>query len=141
MDRSPRAKLERARVTSGDGACRAEVTLSFGAVVETATASCDGEGPAAELRAVAEATISAARALAGENFSCVIRLAEVLEVAGNDFAIVNGTVAARGRSAPVLGSCLVRDDVADAAARATLDAVNRWLEIGARAPDGMDVLG
>jgi len=142
MERNARAKLDRALLAGERDTRHAEVTLSFDGRTRTERAACEGPGTPADLRAVARATIGAARSLSDERFSGVVQLADVTEVCGAEFAIVNAMLYAGGRSVPVLGSCLLRGDVAVAAARATLDAVNRWLDLSLHGYDleGFDEL-
>jgi hypothetical protein len=138
MERTQRARLDAARIVIDGDVRTAEVTLTYKGAVAIGKAHCEGADTSADLRGVARATIAAAREIAHGRFSCVVQLAEMMEVCGSEFALVNAMLYAGGRVVPVLGSCLLRGDVADAAARATLDAVNRWLDLSLR---GLDLEG
>lgn len=130
MDRARRAKLDFARVVDDGGSARfAEVALTFDGAVETGRVECPPGDEGRALFATAEATVAAARALSKNRFSCTVRLAEVAEVCGSEFALVNASLRAGGRTVPVLGSCAARGARTEAVARASLDAINRWLDL------------
>jgi hypothetical protein len=125
--RRARAKLETVEILERDGRRFARVELSYG---EGRTASEFPVGEAGdEIAAVAEATLSAARTLAQSRFSCALAFAQQMDALGQHMLLVNATVYVRGRTIPVYGASVIRENPLESTARASLDAVNRFLDL------------
>jgi hypothetical protein len=105
----------------------AEVALTFN---ERAERSAE-RGQAGELnvmRLVANATLSAVERLSEERLRC--RLAELNRVRafGRELVMALVDVEVGGERAQLLGKCYVTANLEEAAARAALDATNRYFE-------------
>lgn len=126
--RPPRSRLDAVRLTAvGPVEVLAEVALTFNERVEHITE----RGQAGELngmRLVANATLSAVERLSGERLRC--RLAELNRVRafGRELVMALVDVEIGGERAQLLGKCYVTANLEEAAARAALDATNRYFE-------------
>jgi hypothetical protein len=105
----------------------AEVSLTFNQRAERGTE----RGSAEELNIlclVATATLSAIERLSEERLHC--RLAEINRVRafGRELVIAMVDVEVGGEQAQLLGKCYVTTNLEEAAARAVLDATNRYFE-------------
>ena len=126
--RPRRSRLDTVNLTpAGPVEVIAEVSLTF-----NERAVCGTErGPAGELNAmrlVANATLSAVERLSEKRLSC--RLAELNRVRafGRELVMALVDVEVSGERAQLLGKCYVTVNLEEAAARAALDATNRYFE-------------
>ena len=126
MERTARARLVYSGIDESGESREAEVRLEYRDNVVTGRVGCER----GDLLATALATLEAARELARHPLSCTLKSAETTEVFGSRYALVNGTLFNGGRAVPVLGSAAIRGATTEAIARATLDALNRWLDVG-----------
>ena len=87
-----------------------------------------GKSRQARARGAAAATVAALDAeLAGREQTVEVNAVELHTVGGIEWVLVHLFFYWHGQATPLLGSAQVADDVASAAARALLDAVNRKL--------------
>jgi hypothetical protein len=106
----------------------ASVTLSSGA--RTAVGEARGMASQSGLhRAVAHATLRAVEQLAGEAVRLDLDALELTPLASERTVVVMLTMLSSRGSERLTGAAVVRDDVRQAVIRATLDAVNRRLEL------------
>lgn len=107
----------------------ASVTLSSG----TRTATGEARGLASQSgvhRAVAMATLRAVEALVGEGFRVELEHLEITPMGATErTVVVLLTLLTAQGSETLTGAAAVRDDVRQAVIRATLDALNRRLEL------------
>lgn len=128
-------RLERVQATASGLDSEVRVTLF-----------CDGNavrglanGPASEralLRTTAEATLSAVAELLEDHARVGLEYADIIDVGGDRIVLILVTFLTPGRTERLCGNALVKGDATHAAARATLDALNRRLDsfLTARAP-------
>jgi hypothetical protein len=87
-----------------------------------------GKSKQARARGAAAATVACLDGEFGSREQSVeISAVELQSIGGANWALVHLYFYWKGESVPLLGAALVQDDVASAAARAVLDAVNRKL--------------
>jgi|GEM_PF-6729380 len=126
--RPRRSRLVDVKLTSRElTEVSAEVALSFSDRV--ARGSDRGQsGELSVLRTVANATLRAVEKLSDGRLHC--RLAELNRVRafGRELVMVLVEVEAGGERAQLLGKCYVTERLEEAAARAALDATNRYFE-------------
>jgi hypothetical protein len=126
--RPHRSRLAEVSVTALDAReMLAEVALTF---YEQAARGSD-RGPNGELsrlRLVANAALSAVESLSQQRLRC--RLAELnrMRAFGRELVMVLVNVEVGGERAQLLGKCYVTAGLEEAAARAALDATNRYFE-------------
>jgi hypothetical protein len=106
----------------------ASVTLASGG--RTAVGEARGmASPSGVHRAVANATLRAVEHLVGEAIRVELEHLEVATIGADKTVVVALTLLSRSGSEPLTGAAAVRDDVRQAVIRATLDALNRRLEL------------
>lgn len=121
----PAGRPALARIASESDGVTTNVTVDV--VAGDATNSGTARGPAASgLRLVAAATLDAVGKVA-EQAPIVVEVAEIYTAASYRFAVVILRVAGGRGEQIVSGSALLRNDPGEAAARATLAALNRLL--------------
>lgn len=121
-----RVRLERVQLSTAEFDCRAEVALS----VAGATAVGEESAPATaaeSARAAAVATARALDSLLGGAARCGVAHVGRHDVGGETCVVVLLTLASAQWTDRLVGSALVRGEVWQAAARATLAAANRRL--------------
>ena len=89
-----------------------------------------GDSLSTELKASAEATLDALRKMIGGAADVTLRGVVPVAAFGNDLVIVSIKVIHNGETYRLFGLCPVADNRAQAAAGATLNAVNRFLGLG-----------
>jgi hypothetical protein len=106
----------------------ASVTLAFGG--RTAVGEARGmASPTGVHRAVATATLRAVERLVGDAVRVELEHLEITALGSERTVVVLLTLLTRTGSEPLTGAAAVRDDVRQAVIRATLDALNRRLEL------------
>jgi hypothetical protein len=123
-----RAIVRRMHIVSSGLQVTAEVTLAQG----SATAVGQAHGTATQTgvqRAVASATLNALEQLIGGRARFELEVIEVAPTGRDRTVLVNVTMLTNTGSERLTGAAGVRDDVRQAAIRATLDAVNRRVEM------------
>jgi hypothetical protein len=122
-----RVAIDRVGLTQSGGRVTVEVALIDGDDELTGTAEAAASG-IARVRAVAEATLVAARPLVGEGLTVELEAADVTDLVGHRLAVCLVQLHDRRSTQTLAGCALVRDDEAVATARAVLDALNRTIE-------------
>lgn len=105
-----------------------EVSLGWPDGHTTEGLGAGGRSRQARARGAAAATVACLDADLGARDQTVeVTGVEIQSVGGTEWVLVHVFFYWKGESVPLLGTALVHDDVASAAARALLDAVNRKL--------------
>ncbi|NUS72306.1 MAG: hypothetical protein HOQ05_02760 [Corynebacteriales bacterium] len=120
-------RLERVQAIAGGLDSEVQVKLSCAGKKVSGTSS----GPASEralLRTTAEATLSALAEVLEEHARLGLDYADIIDVGGDRIVLTLVTFLTPGRTERLCGNALVKGDAAHAAARATLDALNRRLD-------------
>jgi len=126
-----RPAIRRMHIISSGLQVAAEVTLSVGAAVGERTALGRAEGTATQSgvqRAVATATLRAVEELLSGKARFELDLVELTSTGRERAVLVALTMLSAGGSEKLTGAAAVREDVRQAAIRATLDALNRRVE-------------
>ena len=103
------------------------VTITLGLGEHVLHGECQGEGGDMP-RLAGEATLKALNAYLGGQAQLRLRHVEANAFDGMDVCLAHVTLLVDDATTSLLGVAVVRDDARAAAARATLDAVNRTLE-------------
>jgi hypothetical protein len=109
-----------------------DVTATVTLAADNRTAVGEARGlasPSGVHRAVATATLRAVEQLVGDSVRVELEHLEVTTMGAEKTVVVLLTLLTRQGSEPLTGAAAVRDDVRQAVIRATLDALNRRLEM------------
>ncbi|MCS6885319.1 MAG: hypothetical protein RMM17_09125 [Acidobacteriota bacterium] len=103
------------------------VTLSYREQIyqSSACGSIDGN----EVELAAEACLKAVEQFVQGHFSCQLIEADMLHVLGRPTIVLLVRIPFEGREIEIFGSCKISSNVLEAAARAALDATNRYVEL------------
>jgi hypothetical protein len=132
MSTQPRGRLKFDRIEERDenGKVWMEVTLTFGGRPVT------GRSPAVEeaetragIRRAALATLDAIESFVGRQFHCELQEVDRVQALGKELVVLLITISFEGRNIQLFGSCRAAEDIAEAAAKAALDATNRYVDI------------
>lgn len=112
-----------------------------GVTIVSAAGEFSGEAEGPEIPGVrpeiaARATLDALNQAEGEHVALALKGARVLRVFESPMVVVGVYGMNTGESTPLVGACLVRHSVEQAAILATLQAVDRWLTWQARKHNG-----
>jgi len=91
------------------------------------TGQWDGASSATEAEGAAQATLGALQGMVGSAFTLSLREAKVAQLEGAAAVIAAVSLGAPPRQETLIGSSFIKDNVAEASARAVLSAVNRRL--------------
>ena len=119
-----------------DGATQwIEVCLSYGdrdAVGRSESVASEGE--INDLFATVQATIHAIGELTGDVLDCELTDCDIVRAFRDEFIVVLIALKFQGRDIRVFGKCREREELADAAACATLDALNQHITLALENP-------
>jgi hypothetical protein len=87
------------------------------------------------IRAIAAATIRTIEQFVEGQFSCELQAVQRARALEKDLVVLLINLAFEGRSVQLIGSCRTSDDISGAAARAALDATNRYIGFVMEYPD------
>jgi hypothetical protein len=124
---------------TGDGKVWTEVQLSFqGSPIPGRSPLVDASEPAAVLRGSALATLDAVESFVDRAFYCSLNEVDRVHALGKELVVLLIDMSFEGRQIQLFGSCRIGDDATQAAAKAALDATNRYIDIviGQRTNDG-----
>ena len=107
-----------------------EVTLSFGgrSVTGTSPATEPAEGRSG-VRRTAMATLDAIETFVDNQFKCDLQEVDMVKALGKELVVLLINLDFEGRRIQLFGSCRINEDVMGAAAKAALDATNRYIDI------------
>ena len=128
-----RLKFDHVEEKSDDGKVWMEVTLTFSgeSVVGKSPAVDEGESRAG-IRRAALATLDAIEAFVERQFWCELQEVDRVQALGKELVVLLITINFEGRSIQLFGSCRAAEEIAEAAAKAALDATNRYIDLALR---------
>jgi hypothetical protein len=108
-----------------------EVSLTFADSGIRATEGCTAE-TASQLRAAAMAALQAIQVAVGNRFTCRLADLDHVHALGKNLMAVLVDINFEGKDVQVFGSCPTNESELDAAAKAALNATNRFVELASR---------
>mgnify|MGYP000988903797 CR=1 FL=1 len=132
MSSAPRVrlKLDSVESRSDDGKISTEVVLSFqGAPIHGRSPLVDAGEHGAVLRGAALATLDAIETFVERAFYCSLNEVDRVHALGKELVVLLIDMNFEGRQIQLFGSCRAGDDATQAAAKAALDATNRYIDI------------
>src|SRR5262245_32266619 len=111
--------------------CTVEVSLSF-AQREIQTMAEGNRDDKGRLKATATATLEGVRAAIGQHFNCKLADLDHVYALGKNLIAVLVDIDFEDKHAQVFGSCQILSTEMDAAAKAALNATNRFVELAIR---------
>lgn len=132
MSMQPRGRLKFDRVEekTEDGKVWSEVTLTFaGRPIVGRSPAFEEFEARAQIRRAALATLDAIEEFVDRQFHCELQEVDRVQALGKELVVLLITINFEGRNIQLFGSCRAADDVTDAAAKAALDATNRYVDI------------
>jgi hypothetical protein len=131
-----RVRLDSAGFVHDGDSQWAEVALSYAGRQATKRSPCpDCELVEDKIRSVVEATLAAMEEISGHRLACDLVDYDVVRAFGGEYIVVLVDLTIGGHEYQVFGRCRERDELAGAAARATLDAANQFLRQALSAKD------
>ena len=107
---------------------RVEISLSFAERDIQATEDCDAD-EISQLKAVVVATLRATEEAIQHRFSCQLSDLDHVHALGKNLIAVLIDINFEGKDVQVFGSCPISGSEHDAAAKAALNATNRFVEL------------
>src|SRR5689334_7686311 len=132
MSMQPRGRLKFDRIEEkvDDGKVWMEVTLTFsGQPIMGRSPAIEEFESRAGIRRAALATLDAIETFVGRQFRCELQEVDRVQALGKELVVLLITIAFEGRNIQLFGSCRVADEISEAAAKAALDATNRYVDI------------
>ena len=132
MSTQPRARLKFDRVDeqAEDGKLWMEVTLTYGGRTVTGRSPSVDEGESrAGIRRAALATLDAIETFVDRQFRCDLQEVDRVQALGKELVVLLITINFEGRQIQLFGSCRAAEEISQAAAKAALDATNRYIDI------------
>lgn len=132
MSISPRARLKFDRVQehAAGGEVWMDVTLTFnGEAFLGSSPRVVADETRVGIRRAALATLVAIEKFVDHQFSCELQEADRVQALGKELVVLLISIQFEGRAIQLFGSCRAGESVADAAAKAALDATNRYIDI------------
>ena len=113
-----------------DGQRSTEVTLTYnGRPVVGRSHHAEEAGGRTAIRHVALATLDAIEGFVDRRFTCDLQEVDLVHALGKELVVLLINIDFEGRRIQLFGSCRAGDKVAEAAAKAALDATNRYIDI------------
>ena len=130
-NRYERLRFDYVKAQESPEECLVEVALSFAGrtIQKTATGESDEIG---RLKSAATATLEAVREAVGNRFDCTLVDLDHVRALGKNLIAVLVDINFQGKDFQVFGSCQITDNLLDAAAKAALNATNRFVELASR---------
>src|SRR5262249_29182035 len=127
-----RLRFDKAELTDDpEGSRRVAVTVSLGGRIIRGDAEV-ADGALAPLRAAALATLSAIEESTPRRFTARLADLDHVNALGKDLIAVLVDIHFEGKEVQVFGSCQIGASEMDAAAKAALNATNRFVELSTR---------
>lgn len=128
--RPARLKFDRVDHRSENDKEWVEVTLSFeGRTLTGRSPATDPAEGRAGVRRTAMATLQAIEGFVDNQFKCELQEVDRVKALGKELVVLLINLDFEGRHIQLFGSCRITDDVTGAAAKAALDATNRYIDI------------
>jgi hypothetical protein len=125
-----RLKFDRVEEQSDDGKVWMEVTLTFeGRAITGRSPKVDESEARGGIRRAALATLAAIETFVDGQFRCNLQEVDRVQALGKELVVLLITIDFEGRHIQLFGSCRAVDEIAEAAAKAALDATNRYIDI------------
>ena len=124
-----RLRLDGVETREEDGTQSKVVTLSFNGEPVVGRHSVDDDDPRTAIRAVALATLDAVEQFVSSRFTCELQEVDRVHALGKELVVLLINIDFEGRHIQLFGSCRAGDEVTEAAAKAALDATNRYIDI------------
>jgi hypothetical protein len=130
-NRNERLRFDFVKAQESAAVCVVEVALSFAGrtIQKTATGKSDEIG---RLKSAAVATLEAVKEIVEQRFDCTLADLDHVHALGKNLIAVLIDINFEGKDFQVFGSCQITDNVLDAAAKAALNATNRFVELANR---------
>lgn len=132
MSITPRARLkfDSVKEHAANGEVWMDVTLTFNGQSYVGSSPRVGEDESrVGIRRAALGTLAAIQKFVDGQFTCELQEADRVQALGKELVVLLISINFEGRSIQLFGSCRAGDSVADAAAKAALDATNRYIDI------------
>ena len=132
MSTQPRGRLrfDRIEEKSDDAGLWMEVTLTQGErSVVGRSPSVDSGETRDGIRRAALATLDAIETFVDRQFSCDLQEVDRVHALGKELVVLLINLRFEGRQIQLFGSCRAGEEVREAAAKAALDATNRYIDI------------
>lgn len=132
MSSQSRARLRFDRITKHDQAGKqwVAVKLTFAnEPVEGRSPEIDPAEGGSSIRPVALATLDAVEEFVDRRFKCELQEVDRVHALGKELVVLLINMEFEDRRIQLFGSCRVSDSVEEAAAKAALDATNRYVDI------------
>ncbi len=127
-----RLRFDYAKITSqSETDCLIEVGLTF-AHRPIQKSMRAGQEPMEQLRAIAQVTLEAIKDAVEDRFDCRIADLDHVYALGKNLIAVLIDIDFESKQIQVFGSCQIMTTEADATAKATLNATNRFVELAMR---------
>jgi hypothetical protein len=111
--------------------CRVEISLSLAGEPIRVTASCRAV-EREKLQAMATATLKAVQQAVEDSFTCRLADLDHVHALGKNLIAVLVDINFEGKDVQVFGSCQITETELVAAAKAALNATNRFVELSVR---------
>lgn len=130
-DRHERLRFDYAKIEESSEECRVEVALSLAGrrFQKTVTGKKD---EISRLKSAAIATLEAVKESVENRFDCTLADLDHVHALGKNLIAVLVDVHFENKDFQVFGSCQIAGEVMDAAAKAALNATNRFVELATR---------
>jgi hypothetical protein len=130
-NRNERLRFDYVKAQESSEECAVEVALSFAGrtIGKTVTGKSDEIG---RLKSAAVATLEAVQEVVEQRFDCTLADLDHVHALGKNLIAVLVDISFEGKDFQVFGSCQITDNVMDAAAKAALNATNRFVELATR---------
>jgi hypothetical protein len=122
-------RLDGVETREEDGTPWKVVTLSFNGEPVVGRHSVGDDDPRTAIRAVALATLDAVEQFVSSRFTCELQEVDRVHALGKELVVLLINMSFEDRQVQLFGSCRVGDNVVEAAAKAALDATNRYVDI------------
>ena len=125
-----RLKFDKVEEHAADGEVWMDVSLTFGGktVVGSSPRVVQDESRVG-IRRSALATLDAIEKFVDRQFTCELQEADRVQALGKELVVLLISIQFEGRTIQLFGSCRAGESVAVAAAKAALDATNRYIDI------------
>jgi hypothetical protein len=130
-DRHDRLRFDSIKTEESAEECAVEVTLSLAGRTFQKTVTGKGD-EIGRLKSAAAATLGAVREAVEKRFDCTLADLDHVHALGKNLIAVLVDVHFESKDFQVFGSCQITGDVMDAAAKAALNATNRFVELASR---------
>jgi hypothetical protein len=130
-NRTERLRFDYVKAEESSEECVVEVALSLGGRTILKTAKSERD-ELCRLKSAAIATLEAVKESVGNRFDCALADLDHVHALGKNLVAVLVDINFEGKDFQVFGSCQIGESEMDAAAKAALNATNRFVELASR---------